>query len=113
MSFPVTPPTTQEAHAVQRITPSTTRETHVVQSITTPHLVRQQVEVEDVDSIDKDEGEEQESNIAPQINVGGDQVEDASEAETPQLGRGRRLRTQPEYKTSGLHQRQIRLPKRS
>ena len=81
--FSVTPPTTQEAHAVQRITP--------------PRLIRQQVEVEDVDSDDEDEGEEWESNIAPQDNVGGDQEEEASEADAPQLGRGHRVRTQPDY----------------
>ena len=41
--------------------------------------------------------EKQESNIAPQINVGGDLVEEASEAEVPQLGRSCRLQTQPDY----------------
>ena len=65
VSFPVTPSTTQEAHVNQKITPSTMRETHVVQRITPPRLLRQQVEVEDVDSGDEDEGEQRESDTAP------------------------------------------------
>ena len=95
--FTIKPSTTRETHVAQRITPSTTRETHVVWTITTPQLVRQLVEVEDVDRIDKDEGEEQESNIASQNNVGGNQVEVASEAEAPQLGCGHMVQTQPDY----------------
>ena len=97
VSFPVTPSTTQGAHVNQRITPSTTRETHVVQRITPPRFLRQQVEDEDVDSDDEDEGEQRESDTAPQDNVGGNQEEPASGAEAPQLGRGHRMRTQPDY----------------
>ena len=79
-----------------RVTPTTTREAHIIRGITPPRLIRPQVEVEDVESDDEEEEEERESDAAPQGNVGSDVEQDASEAEAPQLGRGRRVRTPPE-----------------
>ena len=83
--FPVTHPTTQEAHVNQMMTRSMTRGTHDVQRITPRRILRQQVEVEDVDSDNKDEGEQRESDTAPKDNVGGNQEEQVSGAEAPPI----------------------------
>ena len=79
-----------------RVTYTTPRDTHVVQGITPPRLIRPPVEVEDLESDDKDEEVGRESDAAPQNNVGSDVEQDDSEADAPQLGRGQRVRTSPD-----------------
>ena len=81
-----------------RVTPTTMREAHTVRGITPPRLIRPQVEVEDVESDDEEEEEEErESDTPPQNNVGSNLEQEDSEAEAPQLGRGQRVRTPPDY----------------
>ena len=80
-----------------RVTPTTLRDTHVVRGITPPRCIRPPVEVEDVESDDEEEEEEGESGAAPPYNVGSDVEQDDSEADAPQLGRGQRVQTPPDY----------------
>ena len=80
-----------------RVTPDTQRDAQIVRGITPPRLIRPPVEVEDVESDDKDDEEERNNNDAPQTNVGSDVEQDESDADAPQLGRGRRVQTPPAY----------------
>ena len=65
--------------------------------MTPPRLIRPPVEVEDVESDDEEDEEERESDNAPQNNIGNNLDQVDSEAEAPQLGRGQRVRTRPDY----------------
>ena len=76
-----------------RVTPDMENDAHVVKRITPPRLIRPPVQVEDVESDDEDDNDD----AAPQINVGSDVEQDESGADTPQLGRGQRVRTPPDY----------------
>ena len=49
------------------------------------------------ESDDKDGEEERENDAVPQNNVGSDVEQDESEADAPQLGRGERVQTLPDY----------------
>ena len=80
-----------------RVTPNTQRNTHVLRGIAPPRLICPPVEVEDVESDDEDDEEERNNDAAPQTNVGSDVEQDESGADAPQLGRGRRVRTPPDY----------------
>ena len=76
-----------------RVTPNTERDAHEIRVITPPRLICPPVQVEDVESDNEDDNDD----AAPQINADSDVEQDESGADAPQLGRGQRVRTPPDY----------------